>query len=876
MKLSCLMIAAMLIAGFSSVTVKAASSFKIYDYTTKKTSTYTDKIPKVTLNGTAIGNTKTPGILVDGIALLSYYDIFKSSNIAADCVYNEAKGTVAISKYGTNIVMTLGSKKATVNGKAVTLPVAPRKIKYVASGTVKVLVPSRFVSETLGLGYTWYSDKSLIAIEKHTIQLSYDSKEKFEYTGMQGKVTIDGASVDLGSMPSVITNNTAMLRAKRVFADSSIAAGYSYNKTSKTITLTRDDKKLIMTVGSKTAYINDKEVKLDTAPMIVTNCETGVSYVMVPGSFTATSLGYNYTWNNNTRTSVITSKKAADTPDNSGLDPELGDSGVINETGTVLEQWTGNEALFGKSSNIHELDSGIRNTGNPGYIYYVSRENSNQKKNAETFMVVASTPFEKVTSSASGKLITIAADNVGCTDQTYQMYGQGGNLVNTIGTHNSQGIIGTAIEFEVLPSNYSYELSLSADKMILYVTVYINSVTSAAAGVNTAGDYLTLTGLDPLEISISRQADHLYIDIPDTANAVGDINKEISGTRYISQIFTISSADRTQIIVGLKEDCEYFILENGSQYTLSFQTPGAVQEPEIPPELDKGEYEIVIPKPGEVAGSSVTNEDFYFNNYFVIRIPGDFTQFYKNNQIAYTSNVISGISVSLNGSNETEIKIATSRLQGYEIASDKDNIYVHIGDPRDIYKNIAVLDPGHGGPAKGAQYYGTYEKDVNLKILYTVGKSYFNSDTSKLKVYYTRTTDVDMGLSDRAAFVKKVGADIFVSLHMNAADASVRGTEVFYSVNNNKANSSGLRSQELASILVTNLVGTLGMNSRGVKTENYTVIYKNTVPAVLIELGFLSNVKEHALLTDGAFQQKAAKTIYETLLQVFETYPTGR
>ena len=68
----------------------------------------------------------------------------------------------------------------------------------------------------------------------------------------------------------------------------------------------------------------------------------------------------------------------------------------------------------------------------------------------------------------------------------------------------------------------------------------------------------------------------------------------------------------------------------------------------------------------------------------------------------------------------------------------------------------------------------------------------------------------------------------------------------------------------------------MGTVNRGVKTANYTVIYKNTVPAVLIELGFISNSSDRANLVDTTFQKKAAKNIYQTTRQIFQQYPTGR
>ncbi|MHB8131209.1 MAG: N-acetylmuramoyl-L-alanine amidase family protein, partial [Mobilitalea sp.] len=155
--------------------------------------------------------------------------------------------------------------------------------------------------------------------------------------------------------------------------------------------------------------------------------------------------------------------------------------------------------------------------------------------------------------------------------------------------------------------------------------------------------------------------------------------------------------------------------------------------------------------------------------------------------------------------------------------------------------------------------------------------NYFNKDTSMLKVYYTRISDVDMSLKDRAAFTAKYDADLFVSLHMNASlSATPCGTEVFYSNNNNRPNSAGLTSKGMAALFVNNISSALGMNNRGVKQEMYTVVHRNTVPAVLIELGFISNRNDFSKITDQTFQENTAKTIYETLLQIFEAYPTGR
>lgn len=351
----------------------------------------------------------------------------------------------------------------------------------------------------------------------------------------------------------------------------------------------------------------------------------------------------------------------------------------------------------------------------------------------------------------------------------------------------------------------------------------------------------------------------------------------------------VSGSNGTLITLNLYDGYEYYTADNGNQFTLLLQTPGQAQHPTPTPTpiptpatgnsgaINQNDCEIAIPKPDGISLSMISDEDYYLSRYFILRIPGNYVSYFQTNNIIYSSNMINDISVSLNSKNETEIKVSTTKLQGYEFTEDDENIYINIGNPQDIYKNIVVLDAGHGGAATGAKYFGTLEKDVNFKILYTLGKKYFTQDSSKLKVYYTRTSDVDMTLSNRAAFASQYGADLFVSLHMNASTSTgAYGTEVYYSTSNNNTNSAGLTSGTMASVFANNLTGTLGTHNRGVKTARFTVVHNNTVPAVLIELGFLSNGNDHAKLTDLEFQENAAKTIYETLLQVFSTYPTGR
>ena len=156
-------------------------------------------------------------------------------------------------------------------------------------------------------------------------------------------------------------------------------------------------------------------------------------------------------------------------------------------------------------------------------------------------------------------------------------------------------------------------------------------------------------------------------------------------------------------------------------------------------------------------------------------------------------------------------------------------------------------------------------------------KSYFTSNAPDLKVYWTRTTDSYITLANRAAFAKSVGADAFVSLHMNSStNKTANGTEVYYSVSNNSSSFSGITSKKMATLFRKQLIKDLGTSNRGTKTAAYYVLKHNTVPAILIELGFISGNSDYSKLISTSFQKKAAQSIYTSIVAMFQTYPTGR
>ena len=180
-------------------------------------------------------------------------------------------------------------------------------------------------------------------------------------------------------------------------------------------------------------------------------------------------------------------------------------------------------------------------------------------------------------------------------------------------------------------------------------------------------------------------------------------------------------------------------------------------------------------------------------------------------------------------------------------------------------KKVIVIDVGHGGTDPGkVSTDGIKEKDINLEIAgylkdYLIAQDY--------TVYLTRSTDCGLynenasnkkssDLRNRVQFFQEKNAYLVVSLHQNSySDSFQHGAQTFY-------HSSGTSSKQLAEIIQASLLNIDNTNTRTAKSsDSYYILKNSSMPAVIVECGFLSNPEETAKLTDPNYQKKLAYAI---------------
>lgn len=174
-----------------------------------------------------------------------------------------------------------------------------------------------------------------------------------------------------------------------------------------------------------------------------------------------------------------------------------------------------------------------------------------------------------------------------------------------------------------------------------------------------------------------------------------------------------------------------------------------------------------------------------------------------------------------------------------------------------------VVDPGHGGKDPGTLWKDVYEKDVNLAI---AKKVVHILTEAGCQVFMTRDSDARVVLSERVRLAEEKQADLFVSIHQNALekDTVTEGFEIY--------SSSRPRSGELAELIRKCLGAATGAADKGITQNSDLYVLENTtMPACLVETGFLTCPKERELLLDEAYQQKVAQGIAEGILKFLGT-----
>ncbi|MFM1654201.1 N-acetylmuramoyl-L-alanine amidase [Brevibacillus sp. B_LB10_24] len=185
-----------------------------------------------------------------------------------------------------------------------------------------------------------------------------------------------------------------------------------------------------------------------------------------------------------------------------------------------------------------------------------------------------------------------------------------------------------------------------------------------------------------------------------------------------------------------------------------------------------------------------------------------------------------------------------------------------MASPEHVYK--VVIDAGHGGKDPGAAgASGREEKEFTRALSQQIYE--LLKQEPMFDPYLTRSDDTFIALQDRALLANDLDADALISIHGNTyADPDVGGTETYYF---------SADSKPLAQALHEHLIQAQGSRDRGVGKYDWTVLTYSEVPAVLTEVGYLTNPGEEAVMWSADGQRRTAEAIVDGFKQYFTENP---
>ncbi len=278
---------------------------------------------------------------------------------------------------------------------------------------------------------------------------------------------------------------------------------------------------------------------------------------------------------------------------------------------------------------------------------------------------------------------------------------------------------------------------------------------------------------------------------------------------------------------------------------------------------------LCIPLPAGFKAEQVKIENYYIEKklrIFLRDVPG---KFYENNGI---SGDVSAVKEASFDATKDGVWLQFELTDIYEGTSilENDCLYVDFVNPRELYEKIVVIDAGHGGEDGGVNTKSMSEKEITLDIARKLKDKF---DTTDIKVFYTRTDDANPADEDRIYLANAVDADMFISLHVGYDEEKPEeyGIKAFY---NPSFFIPGFGSVELADLIEREIV--TGISGQGLGLfeadgECY-ILHNASMPAIIVQVGYLSNKRESALLYKDEYRQCIADSIYDGVMKAFEEY----
>lgn len=661
-------------------------------------------------------------------------------------------------------------------------------------------------------------------------------------------VLLDGQAF-VSDVPSFIYVDRTLVPVR--FVAERLGAKVGWDQSTKTATILHDNNEVKLTIDSNKVVVNNQTRTLDknSIPKLVTFSNKD-SRTMVPVRFISEVLGYEVGWDENNQIPYINSPDdEIEVPD---LNPIVDPDPVDDNQGKIGLTTINNIKVVKGSTSKHRV---VINSD--GAIAYDALFLPDSNK------LVVDIQDSQLRTSAGDTPGDIRVNDELIDRVTYSQY-----EINPYVTR-------IVIE---LDDEYDYEFFTSSDGKTTTITFEEYEFNGITVEEVDGKDALVIEDVENVQYNVLqlKSPERIVIDLFDT-NLTEKIYEYDVQTGFIKKA-------RVSQFAG---DTNYS--SNDRIVRIVLDVMDGVSNPNVSIERD-GDNLVITPQ--KSIWEFITYDNNYTDKYISIKnndktkydvfydsdlkkmditIPSEDTDLAKG-ITTISDNFIEYIEVAENN-DYTIVSITFKRGIEYEVLSDRraEEIEVVVRrDPNIPYTDkTIVIDAGHGGKDPGAiSPNGTREKDVNLQIAL---KTQSLLESLGYNVIMTRSDDTFVDLYERARIANRNDADIFVSIHHNSTlNKSINGLEILYCPRG-QGTAKTEDQYPLADVVRKGIIASTKGADRGViQRPGLVVIRETNMPAVLVEVGYLSNAQEEARIRDVNYQNLVVQGLVNGIQNYFE------
>lgn len=768
-----------------------------------------------------LGKTVTPApILYKNVVFLPLRAVGKALGYQVN--YSTSSKTMDLVAKNSTITVTVGYINAKVNGAVVKMDIAP-----VLSNDV-LYVPMTFIQKNFDYSTSFSTDKNMAIIDKKTAanQPVNTGTTTPANTTTPTTATTSNSLIILGK--KIVTTSKPIVKNNVVYAPMRTvgeALGYkvTWTASKKTMTLVNDKQSLTIVEGKTAGTLNKAAMKLDAAPFL----SNGSLYA--PLTLFSKNLGYAAAYDSKTGNLAVDYKAATvpqDKPPVTNV-PVNTPPGIAKITNIVYND----DAGFPEVKIYSEGELGTYNT------YTLANPNR--------------------------LVIDIPSSIVATEFVTKEIKKEGISAVRIGQISNDPATTRVVLD---LDTQKNCKVVQANDKKSISV-LYANVITPVVYQKEDDKDVIIVSGTSTLDTNVMELASPRRI-VLDVNKAVFDnLLQSIPVTSNLIKVVRIGQyeTDIARVVLEVSDDAYYRIDTSGktakiylssmpftfAQYNRNYNTsvlnlnPGKEVQYHVSVDEAASTVNVVIPQDLKLDAKRMDVND-------------NLIQY-----IDYRTEV-------QNGSTVTVASIKTQNAIQSNVISDASSKLIKIAFKKKIsslQQMTVVIDAGHGGKDPGAGGVdGTTEKSLNLDVALKLDKLL---QSMGINTIMTRKDDTFIELGERANIANRNYADFFISIHFNSFNKTTNGIETLYYPNTPNQDYK-VDHKSIAQIFHTELLSSTKLASRAITPRpNLVVLNKTKMPAILAELGFVSNPTELAIIKTDKYKEDAARGLAVSILKYF-------